>query len=155
MLDHSRRIGTTGLEEDASLIPDVSNGLIDRSIYIDPEIYRLELRRIFARAWNFMCHETQIPNAGDYFINYIGEGIFITGGCSHLNGIDNLAEEVFELPARVAHAQTMSGLTSAFENPQLSAAIGLIKYAQAMQTDRRPTRGLGRLFGKIFNGMRS
>src|SRR6266516_4018878 len=78
------------------------------------------------------------------FINYIGEGIFITGGCSHLNGIDHLAEEVFELPARVAHAQTMSGLTSAFENPQFSAAIGLIKYAQAVQIDRRPRNGLGR-----------
>src|SRR6478752_3141886 len=89
------------------------------------------------------------------FINYIGEGIFITGGCSHLNGIDNLAEEVFELPARVAHAQTMSGLTSAFENPQFSAAIGLIKYAQAMQTDRRPTRGFSRIINKIFNGIRS
>ena len=89
------------------------------------------------------------------FINYIGEGVFITGGCSHLNGIDHLAEEVFELPARVAHAQTMSGLTSAFENPQFSAAIGLIKYAQAMQTDRRPTGGLTRIFGKFFSGMRS
>ncbi len=89
------------------------------------------------------------------FINYIGEGIFITGGCSHLNGIDHLAEEIFELPARVAHAQTMSGLTSAFENPQFSAAIGLIKYAQAVQVDRRPRRGFGRLFGKIFDGMRS
>jgi phenylpropionate dioxygenase-like ring-hydroxylating dioxygenase large terminal subunit len=73
MLDHNRPIGPAGLDGDASLIPDLSNGLIDRSIYTDPEIYRLELRRIFARAWNFMCHDTQIPNAGDYFINYIGE----------------------------------------------------------------------------------
>src|SRR3954469_4625098 len=89
------------------------------------------------------------------FVNFVGAGIFITGGCSHLHGIDHLAEEVFELPARVAHAQTMSGLTSAFENPQFSAAIGLIKYAQAMQSDRRPTRGFSRIFGKIFNGMRS
>ena len=89
------------------------------------------------------------------FINYIGEGIFITGGCSHLRGIDHLAEEIFELPARVAHAQTMSGLTSAFENPQFSAAIGLIKYAQAVQVDRRPRGGLGRLFGKFFSGIRS
>ena len=88
------------------------------------------------------------------FVNYISEGIFITGGCSHLHGIDNLAEEIFELPARVAHAQTMSGLTSAFENPQFSAAIGLIRYAQAVQTDRRPRRGIGRIFGKIFSGMR-
>ena len=89
------------------------------------------------------------------FINYIGEGIFITGGCSHLRGIDHLAGEIFELPARVSHAQTMSGLTSAFENPQFSAAIGLIKYAQAVQSDRgRPRRGFGRIFGRIFNGMR-
>ena len=88
------------------------------------------------------------------FINYIGEGIFITGGCSHLKGIDHLAEEIFELPARVAHAQTMSGLTSAFENPQFSAAIGLIRYAQAVQSDRRPNRGFRRIFGKIFSGMR-
>ncbi len=88
------------------------------------------------------------------FINYIGEGIFITGGCSHLHGIDHLAEEVFELPARVAHAQTMSGLTSAFENPQFSAAIGLIRYAQAVQAERRPRSRFGRLFGKFFNSMR-
>ncbi len=88
------------------------------------------------------------------FINYISEGVFITGGCSHLKGIDHLAEEVFELPARVAHAQTMSGLTSAFENPQFSTAIGLIRYAQAVQSER-PQRGrFGRIFGKIFSGMR-
>ena len=54
------------------------------------------------------------------------------------------------MPARVAHAQTMSGLTSAFENPQFSAAIGLIKYAQAVQADRRPRRRLRPLFRKIF-----
>ncbi len=89
------------------------------------------------------------------FINYIGEGIFITGGCSHLQGIDHLAEDIFELPARVAHAQTMSGLTSAFENPQFSAAIGLIKYAQAVQADRPPRGGIRRLFGKLLGSVRS
>ncbi len=88
------------------------------------------------------------------FINYIGEGIFITGGCSHLNGIEHLAEEIFEMPARKAHAQTMSGLTSAFENPQFSTAIGLIKYAQAVQGDRQPRGGLRQMFGKLFSGMR-
>ena len=86
------------------------------------------------------------------FVNYVGSGIFITGGCSLLNGIDHLAQEVFEMPAHVAHAQTMSGLTSAFENPQFSTAIGLIKYAQAVQSDR-PRRGLGRLFSRLFSGI--
>jgi cell division protein FtsA len=88
------------------------------------------------------------------FINYISEGIFITGGCSHLNGIDHLAGEIFELPARVAHAQTMSGITSAFENPQFSAAIGLIRYAQAVQSDRRPRGRFTRFVGKFLNGIR-
>ena len=88
------------------------------------------------------------------FINFIGEGIFITGGCSLLRGIDNLAEEIFEIPARVAHAQTMSGLTSAFQNPQLSTAIGLIKYAQAVQAERPQRRGFGRIFSRFIPGMR-
>ena len=87
------------------------------------------------------------------FINYLGAGIFITGGCSLLNGIDNLAEEIFEMPAHVAHAQTASGLTSAVENPQFSTAIGLIKYAQAVQTNR-PRRRFGGVLGKFFSGMR-
>ena len=87
------------------------------------------------------------------FLNYLGAGVFITGGCSLLNGIDHLAEEVFEMPAHVAHAQTMAGLTSASENPQLSTAIGLIKYAQAVQSDR-PRRGIRGIFGKIFTTRR-
>src|SRR5207237_2609759 len=65
------------------------------------------------------------------FINYLGAGIFITGGCSLLNGIDHLAEEIFEMPGHVAHAQTTSGVTSAVENPQCSTAVGLIKYDEA------------------------
>ena len=88
------------------------------------------------------------------FINFIGEGIFITGGCSLIRGIDNLAEEIFEIPARVGHAQTMSGLTSAFQNPQLSTTIGLIKYAQAVQAERPQRRGFGRIFSRFIPGMR-
>jgi cell division protein FtsA len=88
------------------------------------------------------------------FINFIGEGIFITGGCSLIRGIDNLAEEIFEIPARVAHAQTMSGLTSAFQNPQFSTAIGLIKYAQAVQAERPQRRGFSRIFSRFIPGMR-
>ena len=89
------------------------------------------------------------------YLSYVGGGIFITGGCSLLNGIDHLSEEIFELPARVVHAHNTSGLTSAVENPQFSTAIGLIKYAQAVQTGRRP-RGFGRIIGrfKFFGGTR-
>jgi len=95
-------------------------------------IIHLRLREIFELLKRTLDEES--------FLNYTGAGVFVTGGCSLLSGIDHLAEEIFEMPAAVAHAQTMSGLTSAFENPQLSTAIGLLKYAQAVQTDR-PRRG--------------
>jgi len=52
---------------------DAERGLLDRRIFADKDLYDLEMKQIFARAWNFMCHESQIPNVGDYFINYIGE----------------------------------------------------------------------------------
>src|SRR2546430_12866598 len=86
------------------------------------------------------------------FINYGGAGVFITGGCSLVNGIDHLAGEIFEMPAHVTHAQTLAGLTSAVENPQFSTGIGLLKYAQAVQIDR-PRRGITRIFSRFFPGM--
>ncbi|HWY40540.1 MAG TPA: cell division protein FtsA [Chthoniobacterales bacterium] len=87
------------------------------------------------------------------FINYVGAGVFISGGCSLLSGIDHLAGEIFEMPAHVTHAQTTSGLTSAAENPQFATAIGLLKYAQAVQIDR-PRGGITRIFGRLFNRIR-
>ena len=59
--------------EDIARWVDNENGLIDRTIYVDPDIYEMELERVFARAWNFMCHETHLPNVGDYLVTYIGE----------------------------------------------------------------------------------
>ncbi len=52
---------------------DHKKGLVDRSIFNDQNIYEMELERIFARSWNFMAHDTQIPNPGDFFMTRIGE----------------------------------------------------------------------------------
>src|SRR2546428_2399688 len=52
------------------------------------------------------------------FINYLGAGIFITGGCSLFYGLDHLAGGAFEMAAPVAPPHTTSGLTSPLAKPQ-------------------------------------
>lgn len=44
---------------------------VHRSIYTDPAILDLELRRIFAKAWIFMCHESQLQKPGSYLATNI------------------------------------------------------------------------------------
>src|SRR6184192_1706009 len=52
---------------------NTATGTVDRRIFSSEDIYQAELEHIFARAWNFMAHESQVPNAGDFFLNFIGE----------------------------------------------------------------------------------
>lgn len=52
---------------------DPDKGWVDRRVFLDPEIYALELRRIFARCWIFVAHESQVAAPGDFVASTIGE----------------------------------------------------------------------------------
>jgi phenylpropionate dioxygenase-like ring-hydroxylating dioxygenase large terminal subunit len=52
---------------------DLAAGQISRKIFVNDEIYQEELERVFARAWLFVGHESQIHNPGDFFVSSMGE----------------------------------------------------------------------------------
>jgi phenylpropionate dioxygenase-like ring-hydroxylating dioxygenase large terminal subunit len=47
---------------DALVQPD----RVHRDAYVDPELFQLEMERLWSRAWIYAGHESQIPREGDY-----------------------------------------------------------------------------------------
>lgn len=44
---------------------------VHRSVYTDPEIFDLEMERIWAQSWIYIGHESQVPEPGNFFtLNY-------------------------------------------------------------------------------------
>ena len=52
---------------------DVDRGIVSREIFVSEEIYRQELDQVFARAWLFVGHQSQIPRPGDFLVSSMGE----------------------------------------------------------------------------------
>lgn len=46
---------------------------VHRDCYISPEIYKLEMKHLFANAWIFVGHDSQTPDHGDYITTQVGD----------------------------------------------------------------------------------
>ncbi len=51
---------------------DSENGLIDRNIFVNRQIFEEELEKLFTRAWLFVGHQSLIPKPGDFFASRMG-----------------------------------------------------------------------------------
>jgi phenylpropionate dioxygenase-like ring-hydroxylating dioxygenase large terminal subunit len=56
----------------ASDLIDTEHGEISREIFVDEGIHKRELEHLFPRAWLFVGHASQVPNAGDFFSSWMG-----------------------------------------------------------------------------------
>lgn len=45
---------------------------VHRDVYTDPEVFDLEMKHLFANAWVYVGHASQVAKTGDYFTTTIG-----------------------------------------------------------------------------------
>lgn len=60
------------------------------------------------------------------FEDLVTAGIVLTGGASKIEGIIELAEQVFKMPVRIGSPQSVRGMTEVTTNPIFSTGAGLL-----------------------------
>jgi len=60
--------------------------------------------------------------------NLIASGVVLTGGSSKMEGVVELAEEVFHMPVRLGEPQHVTGLIDVVRNPIHATGVGLLIY---------------------------
>ena len=110
------------------LVVDAGPGSIPREI--ERETLNAIVRRSVRRA--FMSVKQDIAFNGGHLDSLLVR-VQLTGGCSLLPGIRELAAEVFSIPASRAHLKGISTAASMLESPRLSCALGLVKLAAGIE----------------------
>lgn len=61
----------------------------------------------------------------------VGAGVVLTGGSAKMEGVVELAEEIFNMPVRLGVPQHVSGLADVVRNPIYATGVGLLLFGQA------------------------
>ncbi|SPJ35048.1 cell division protein FtsA [Kushneria phyllosphaerae] len=69
----------------------------------------------------------------------VAAGIVLTGGTSRMEGVGELAEEIFHMPVRIACPQNVRGLADVVRNPIYSTGVGLLLYGMKNSRYSRST----------------
>ncbi|MGJ8723645.1 MAG: cell division protein FtsA [Roseibacillus sp.] len=133
--DPAKSVGTVKITDDKGF-PDVE---VQRQELNDVARWRLEE--------TFEIVKGKLPEG---WKEQVGTGVFLTGGTSLMNGIGELACEVFGLPVYRPERPEVSGVHAYFKDPQYSTALGLIRYAQILD-EERPEKGGG--IGTFFKAL--
>jgi cell division protein FtsA len=90
------------------------------------------------------------------FEDLVAGGVVLTGGSAKMDGLLELAEEVFHMPVRIGVPQYVTGLEDSINDPVYSTGVGLLIYAQqhrfAAGSEYAESQGLWGRMRKWFGG---
>jgi cell division protein FtsA len=79
----------------------------------------------------FTLVKAELQRSG--YENLMAAGIVLTGGTSKMEGVIELAEEIFHMPVRLGMPQGVRGLADIVRNPIYSTGVGLLLYGIKQQ----------------------
>jgi cell division protein FtsA len=88
------------------------------------------------------------------FKDTIGAGVVLTGGTSLIQGVDELSEQIFDLPTRVGYPGKIGGLKDVVMDPKYATAVGLLLYAaQSKKKDNFSSVRKKNMFNRVVSIM--
>jgi cell division protein FtsA len=89
------------------------------------------------------------------FEDLVAGGVVVTGGSAKMEGLIELAEEVFHMPVRLGVPQYVTGMEEVIRNPIYATGVGLLMYAQQHRRSRRPEFSESRGVKAVWDRMKS
>ncbi len=89
------------------------------------------------------------------FEDLVAGGVVMTGGSSKMEGVIDLAEEVFHMPVRLGIPQYVTGLDDVIRNPIHATGVGLLLFGYRNRASRVPELAAGGGFKSVWNRMKS
>ena len=82
----------------------------------------------------FSLIQAELRRSG--FENMIAAGLVMTGGASRIEGAEELAEELFHMPVRLATPRYVTGLSDVVSNAIHATGVGLLLYGNQAESGR-------------------
>lgn len=81
----------------------------------------------------FTLVQAELRRSG--FEDLVAAGMVLTGGTAKMEGVVELAEEIFHMPVRLGSPQNIKGLIDIVDNPIYSTGVGLLMYGMQQQQE--------------------
>ena len=89
------------------------------------------------------------------FEDLIAAGIVMTGGSSKMEGVVELAEEIFHMPVRLGSPQYVTGLVDVVRNPIYATGVGLLLFGDQHRSDRSSDSMVGGNAKSVWERMKN